>query len=956
MIYRHKYNALNNAYDEMELDNNEAINECIDDDVLSKRSDDMTSEEFNNEISSEESISDTSIEELDYENLSETSDNSEIIGDESNDCMTNEKEPDKIVDESLSREQMPSINGEFAPYFNNITETLMFCWVENHNISTHAYDELVDIIRHPQFKSTDVTTNIRQFRKYRQRLPLLPIKSRYIHISNKKTPSTSQKTKEIYYLSITDIIWYTLNNPLLLSQMYFGPGQQVEKNQELWHAIYNCGDFVFYRESSTRVGRILAIVKVDDILKIKIQRILVFDELPNNLQNNNRKERSCGHEVWLLDRNEENAIIIVELNKIIKHIKVTILYNENDINEFSSIVIPLKDPLTSIPVYKLYIDLYYDDFGTFCNTYHSLGGVYIQIGNLSFDKRKQFRNHFVLGFVPFGSKFDEFIEPFVAEMKQLEKEKIMDIKGIESLVIASFGDVTAYLPQGNDLVGVKRHGATRGCRTCNATKDSWTSNNINLALISRYHHLTNIQFDEILAASTITRRKEIAAEYGLHIKLPILDKLKRERHLQSPHDIYHATASKVLRFLKITIDALSSEGKSAFIIFWKLFDYPKDWQKLPNPISHIDSFMMSDCLQLAMIVPFIFNRFLKPQHFKKTELTLFQQQVGLSRNDLAVKHWLKYWILVAKTMSIAFKHSFLKDDYINLHECLDNERKVLSQAFKDFENLPNLHVNFHLVQYAKNYATLLNTDLDLLKHYTTLFAICYLFDRGVDSRFSSSNNALMNFSHHSKRLVNNWFITEKLFDTSENLYEVQSTVNYISKINLRKRISRQKAKVFLPNNHDFFAELALAYQDMDYELTMFEDSCQFYEYICFLVEDNDTTIQYRLHVGEVVTIITENNSQNFAILKSIFSHRKNNQRFAFIIVDQFEITNQTKLECSIYKLRIENKGRQIFPIIKIDTSSTEHFIHNCRNDECIEGNHNFRNNLYIKNLYFFEAV
>jgi hypothetical protein len=61
------------------------------------------------------------------------------------------------------------------------------------------------------------------------------IKSRKIHISNKKTPSTSKNTKETYYLSITDIIWQVLNNPLLFSQMYFGPGQKVTRNQELWH-------------------------------------------------------------------------------------------------------------------------------------------------------------------------------------------------------------------------------------------------------------------------------------------------------------------------------------------------------------------------------------------------------------------------------------------------------------------------------------------------------------------------------------------------------------------------------------------------------------------------------------------------------------------------------------------------------------------------------------------------
>jgi hypothetical protein len=93
----------------------------------------------------------------------------------------------------------------------------------------------VDIIRHPQFRIEDVVPNSRRFRKYRQRLPLLPIKSRKISISSKKTPSTSKDMGEAYYLSISDILCYTLNNPLLFNTMYFGPGQEVEKNKEFWH-------------------------------------------------------------------------------------------------------------------------------------------------------------------------------------------------------------------------------------------------------------------------------------------------------------------------------------------------------------------------------------------------------------------------------------------------------------------------------------------------------------------------------------------------------------------------------------------------------------------------------------------------------------------------------------------------------------------------------------------------
>jgi hypothetical protein len=64
----------------------------------------------------------------------------------------------------------------------------------------------------------------------------------------------------------------------------------------------------------------------------------------------------------------------------------------------------------------------------------------------------------------------------------------------------------------------------------------------------------------------------------------------------------------------------------------------------------------------------------------------------------------------------------------------------------------------------------------LLKRYTTLFALGYLFDGSVDNRFSSSNNVLTNLSSHLKRLrlINDdWFITREFFDLdiSEDLHE-----------------------------------------------------------------------------------------------------------------------------------------------------------------------------------------
>src|SRR4051812_37788566 len=229
---------------------------------------------------------------------------------------------------------------------------------------------------------------------------------------------------------------------------------------------------------------------------------------------------------------------------------------------------------------------------------------------MSFDMRKCLRNHFVLGFVPFGGYFKDFICPFIKDMKRLEKGTFMNIQGRECWVIASLECITADLPQGNDLTGVKRHGAIKGCRTCLVAKGNATDFTLDIASISRYHHITNTQFENIFTAPTLKQRNDIAKEHGLRTILPILDHLQRERHLQSPQDIYHLIAGKTLKLLKLTITMLSPEGQLNFIREWKSFEYPRQWSKLPNPISHLESFMMSNRLRLGMVMPFILNRFL----------------------------------------------------------------------------------------------------------------------------------------------------------------------------------------------------------------------------------------------------------------------------------------------------------------------------------------------------------
>ena len=246
-----QYNNNNSSKESSENDND---NKLLEDEETNDEDDEEIDDECEEEIynEDEEEIDDEYEEEIDDE-YEEEIDNEyeEEIDDKDNDEEIDNKDNNNkyknIIDEALNKDQMSSYNNdnEFAPYFENFTAASIFCWVQKHNISTNAYEDLVDIIYNPKFVSTHVIKNIRRFRKFRQQLPLLPILANSISISSKKTSSTSKNSKIAYQLSINDIIWHVLNNPSLMKHMYFGPGINSEIKSEYWHGTL-WGESPFY--------------------------------------------------------------------------------------------------------------------------------------------------------------------------------------------------------------------------------------------------------------------------------------------------------------------------------------------------------------------------------------------------------------------------------------------------------------------------------------------------------------------------------------------------------------------------------------------------------------------------------------------------------------------------------------------------------------------------------------
>ncbi|CAG8442931.1 14593_t:CDS:2 [Dentiscutata heterogama] len=59
-----------------------------------------------------------------------------------------------------------SLENKFSLYFVNFTEMSFFIWVMKHSITTMAYQELVKIILHDQFVSSEMPQNIYTLRQY----------------------------------------------------------------------------------------------------------------------------------------------------------------------------------------------------------------------------------------------------------------------------------------------------------------------------------------------------------------------------------------------------------------------------------------------------------------------------------------------------------------------------------------------------------------------------------------------------------------------------------------------------------------------------------------------------------------------------------------------------------------------------------------------------------------------
>ncbi|PKY26618.1 hypothetical protein RhiirB3_389688 [Rhizophagus irregularis] len=923
---------------------------------------------------------------------------------------------------------------------------MMFIWYTKYMIGSHAYQDLAKIIRHPDFHALDLPLSITTLKQMRRGLPLMTLNSHNIKINPKDTPSTSPFLKEGYTFSIIDHIERLLNNPLIYPKLYFGPGVETSERSELWHGqvwkesplfgeteyrignvLYKAGDFVLYytkEMTEQRLGQINGIVIPKENSKqhlLYIQKIIYYEDLPGNIKSFNRQNQSNNHNtVWLTEKRE-----IISVDDIITHVNIwledlpepvnydyrikEILYTHNNQQKIRQIQKRHRLPCYSFQKppglrhLKFFVDLYFDDFGAFGKSYHKLGGLYVQFGNMTLSMRQCLKNHFLIGLIPFGAKFTDFIKPFICQMQKLQDGLIMyNCNGEEVFVSGGLGMCTADLPQGNDIAGVRRHNADRGCRSCEITQEKIGDINFDIYMNCRYCHITDLQYQEIKHAITRSAKKNLAKKYGLCLEKNILDHLIRNRHVQTPQDPFHCLAGLVRRLLDETFNSMNCEGHSEFIKEWRVFEVPSIWNRLQNPITHRDSYWMNDSLRLAMIIPYILTRAINHRHYKAEVLTRIKNDCLLSSQVQVPGIIVNCWVKMAKACKYVFKTPYVVNtdynDYTILRKILERAIVALLKVFGTvFSKLPNIHALRHLPDIAANFGTLINTSvsikeavhglykrfvphtnkkdisMDLSKRDNTLQTLRYLLDGGLDMRYNKIDLfAKITYDERLHNLLDNWYISDIVEDnTAESCSEINLDIFSIhpdfQDIQVRglwklNKIREQNLPSVL-SAENFLTDLTRIYIDI-YQNSgaIIQRHVDYYSSIRFTVKNGDVYSNITLRIGEAIDVenVDDPNGRSYALIRAIMIHqddfRRNNP---FLLIDWFyeKGSADSVTGFPIYGLQEsdDHSWFHLYPLIIVDRKPKVHFVHKCT-ARCSNGSHDKNNEEYILNEFYYSIL
>ncbi|EXX57446.1 hypothetical protein RirG_207140 [Rhizophagus irregularis DAOM 197198w] len=530
---------------------------------------------------------------------------------------------------------------------------------------------------------------------------------------------------------------------------------------------------------------------------------------------------------------------------------------------------------------------------------------------------------------------------------------------------------TADLPQGNDIAGIKRHNAEYGCRTCKVSQSQLSDADFDIFQNGRYHHLTSRIYDEIKTARNSTTKKNIAQEYGLCLNPNILDDLAQKSGL----DALHST--------------------------WLIFEMPRNWKRIQSPITHLDSYWMSDSLRLVMIMPFILSRCLNTTQLKQCFVITVKNNFELTNSRQVKAVIVKTWSLFARLYAKVFANVFHKSDYQALDQLVIKLTRILNKIYPDMiTTLPNIHVLQHLPLIAATYGTLQNVsvslkemmhgvykrmiphtnkknvEFDLIKRDNILQGLRYVIDNGYNARIPEGGGNCIRSILKDEQLIcllEGWYISvpahhitrleeyNTVEQEQENVIEPPQECFFNIRVHKKWNTKRIEKEGFVKKiSNEIQKNLYEAYRHyLNKETAISFKTLEYYDAISYTIIKEDN-VDINIHVGEVIDIEDDGTkNREYAIIRGIFTHQANDyKKYAFFILDWYYDTGRIDdlTGCKIYGLQ-ESKD-VLWPHIHsfhiVDRNPHVHFVHNCKANCTNE--HKTNNLEYLRNEFFYLAV
>ncbi|CAG8712801.1 4980_t:CDS:2 [Rhizophagus irregularis] len=375
---------------------------------------------------------------------------------------------------------------------------------------------------------------------------------------------------------------------------------------------------------------------------------------------------------------------------------------------------------------------------------------------------------------------------------------------------------------------------------------------------------------------------------------------------------------------------------------------PRNWKRIQSPITHLDSYWMSDSLRLVMIMPFILSRCLNTTQLKQCFVITVKNNFELTNSRQVKAVIVKTWSLFARLYAKVFANVFHKSDYQALDQLVIKLTRILNKIYPDMiTTLPNIHVLQHLPLIAATYGTLQNVsvslkemmhgvykrmiphtnkknvEFDLIKRDNILQGLRYVIDNGYNARIPEGGGNCIRSILKDEQLIcllEGWYISvpahhitrleeyNTVEQEQENVIEPPQECFFNIRVHKKWNTKRIEKEGFVKKiSNEIQKNLYEAYRHyLNKETAISFKTLEYYDAISYTIIKEDN-VDINIHVGEVIDIEDDGTkNREYAIIRGIFTHQANDyKKYAFFILDWYYDTGRIDdlTGCKIYGLQ-----------------------------------------------------